>query len=186
VTFYQPLSTTGIPFSQRAVASEFETAIGMLITNFQELETVISVAVGACLKADAQTTLIVTAEASFKNLVHQLGALARRREKHDGQPTDSARRLAQLDELLGLCFSLEDERNRLIHSFWPAPRHGHRSALRLKWTAKKAGLRGQREEIDAGRILDVADYAYYLAMMIEEYFDLPFGAADDRSAENGT
>jgi len=178
VTFYQPLSTTGIPFSERAVASEVETAIGMLIMNFQELEAVISVAVGVCLKADAQATHIVTAEVSFKNLVHLLGALARRHENLDGQLADSAQRLAQLDELLGLCFSLEGERNRLIHSFWPIPEQSGRSALRLKLTARKEGLRRQREEIDAGRILDVADYAYYLAMMIEEYFNLPVCAAD--------
>ncbi len=97
-----------------------------------------------------------------------------------GASEDKEERLARLDELLGLCFFLEGERNRLIHSFWPAPHQTGVAALRLKRATRKDGLREQRESVEASALLDIADYAAYVTTELENYYDLDFGAADSR------
>lgn len=178
--FYERFRKSADSFRDRIGApSEFEAALGLVVINFQELEAVIGVAIASCLHTEPRSAAILTAELSFKKLVHILGALTR--DKNTAvAAAETDERLARLDELLGLCFFLEGERNRLIHSFWPAPHQTGLAALRLKRTARKDGLREQRESVDAGLVLDIADYAAYVTTMLEEYYELDFGAADSR------
>jgi hypothetical protein len=178
--FYERFQNSSLSFRERNGApGEFEAALGLVVINFQELEAVIEVAIASRLHTDSRHAAILKSELPFKKLVHILGALTRD-EFADLPSKETNERLARLDELLGLCFFLEGERNRLIHSFWPAPHQTGVAALRLKRATRKDGLREQRESVEASALLDIADYAAYVTTELENYYDLDFGAADSR------
>jgi hypothetical protein len=180
LAYYERYKPTEIPFAQQiGEPSEFDAALGQLVIGFQELEATISLAIGFLLPVDRETTAILTAELSFKVQVHLLVSLTKHKINSSIQ-ADSGDRLSQLEELSGLCLWMEAERNRMLHSFWPASHQTGSNALRVKRTAKKEGLRESRELLDAGQILDLADYSLYLCTMVEEFYELPFHAADQQ------
>ena len=73
-------------------------------------------------------------------------------------------------ELMKLCFKAEELRNQVIHSSW-AGSYLTNAKVRRKVTAKASkGLNIHEEDIDAGYLLDIADFIICVAMDVEEFF----------------
>ena len=180
MTYYEPFGPTGSSFGDRVgEPTEFEAGLGQVAVRFQELEAVIDEAIMSHFGESAGCASILATQLSFRARLFALGALARAcplpAADHDEE---------KLRELVGLCERMEDERNRLLHSFWPARRQAPTSATRLKRMIRKRELIEQTESYTSARLVDVADYLAYLATMVEQYFALPFGAADHRGTSD--
>ncbi len=176
---FEQFKFTGLSFEERVGSpSELDAALGCITVHFQELEATLAKAIASCLSTDDITAHIVTAELSFSGQAKLLAALTRHQIGAPSTP-EATERLAQLEELVGLCLNVESLRNQYMHSFWLPTTHDGRSALRRKRTAKNSGYREQLERVDSGRLLDISDHLQYLCMMVEQFFDLTLGAAED-------
>ncbi len=106
---------------------------------------------------------IVTAELSYKGLLHLASSLFKHKHKRGDFVVENEDCAERFDELMALCFAAEEHRNRTIHSSYVAGR------FRVKTTAKaKAGLKTTVEAIDADKLLDISDFIAAAGMHVEE------------------
>lgn len=131
-------------------------ALGRVAVNFQNLELIFVTCLCGLIGPDAGIGLRVAAEMSFKNIVNAFSAIFRYQAgKFNLLPPEVA---AALEGLVKRARQIEDERNRLTHSYWQPYRGESDEALmqRIKLTAK-GQLRLQHELLSAQQINDFAD-----------------------------
>jgi len=167
----QPFSRSGDSFSDRTGdPDEFSCAIGRIAIWFSGLEDEISKTIGFLLGVDDTTCEIVTSEASFKNKIHLLASLVRKRFPtsmpfYDGLTLDD-----YLKEFVARVFEAEQMRNQIMHSSWAGPFLRDQRAERRKVTAKASrGHQATSEVVDSGYLLDIADYICNMMWEVEGF-----------------
>lgn len=176
--YYEPFQPSGQSFRERVGdPGEIEAALGLISMNFQALESALSLSISTLLGAERDTGRILTSELSFKQLLNVLVALTRNRVSSN-MWQGSQDVVKQLEELASACFRMEELRNQYMHSVWIAAHLKASEGVRRKVTAKRAGLKEHVEVVSSSYLLDVADYTAYVTSMLENLYDLPFGAAD--------
>jgi len=147
------------------------SAIGNVSITFAELEDKLAESIALLLSTRRETAALVTAEQSFKNKVHLLASLVRQLApstsfncgQHD--PNDV------FSELAALCFTVEEKRNRILHSSWKADSNDPTRAQRKKTTAKaRIGLRINNEEVDIGYIFYLTDITITVLTYLDDFF----------------
>ncbi len=175
---YEPFKPSGLSFAENAGSpDELSAALGLLVVSFNELEETVSVALSRELCVDAEMGRAVAGELPFRARLNVLGMVAGQRSSTQcsRQPEDAADRL---NDLLTLCRAAENLRNQYVHSFWPASRNTGTRGVRTKRSVRARGLLQTQQEVEGGQVLDVADYIAYACTMVEQFFNLPMGAAD--------
>ena len=139
-----------------------EHAIGDVIIGFEELDDAISFAISGILNRGDDMGRIVTSQLSFRNKVDMFGALV----KHD-RPDSILAKL--IDELCAGCLSVEEERNKIVHSKWS--RSFEKPGIqRSKFTARvKHGLKETSETWHPGHFVSVWVHCGYLAHEIDSW-----------------
>jgi hypothetical protein len=166
---------TGYSFEERTGdADPVSAAIGRITLWFSQLEDNLSTAVHRLLKLDLEMGEIVTSELSFKAKVHLMASLARKHIPTRRFNTGDIDAEELLDELVARCFKAEELRNQVLHSSWIGPFLSDGKVFRRKVTAKASrGLHVHQEEMDAGYLLDVADFICCVGDYVNEYFYEP-------------
>src|SRR2546426_3543465 len=137
-------------------------AIGRITVNFVLLEQSIAFLVWQLIGAQQRVGQAITSELSFRQLVALASSLHRQFDVV-GDASD------QLEEILNRAVKAEENRNRIIHSFW-GPGHTSDSITRIKTTAKKAaGLKHQFEQMRAADLDGVADSMAAVADEIQRF-----------------
>jgi hypothetical protein len=139
-----------------------EHAIGDVIIAFEELDEAIAGAISGILNRGEEFGRIVTSQLAFRNKVDMFGALV----KHD-RPNSILAKL--IDELCAGCVSIEEERNKIVHSKWA---HDFRvpGIQRSKFTARvKHGLKETKETWHPGHFVSVWVHCGYLAHEIDSW-----------------
>jgi hypothetical protein len=139
-----------------------EHAIGEVIIAFEELDDILSGAIAGILNRGDDIGRIVTAPLSFKLKVDMFGALF----KAD-RPNSTITKM--IDELCAGCHSIEEERNKIIHSKW---QHDFRlpGIQRSKFTARaKHGLKETKQTWHPGHFISVWVHCGYLAHEIDQW-----------------
>ena len=137
------------------ISEELQKEFGRLSMGFSRFETAVGCAVGFLANPkDFRIGHILVAELSFRARVAAFSALYP--ERLPGEIDEKA-----LRSFLSEAHLLEDERNKLIHSFyWPGS-VGDPRAIRIKTTAKERnGLRIQFEDVTLDFIASQADKAW--------------------------
>ena len=113
---------------------ELPVLIGRITMNFQALEQVVSMAVWKAIGDEEIVGEILTAEMSFRNRVNAFQSLSIYRIEEETHSDKG--RLAELNVIVKEAGSIEETRNRYIHSLWTIaePDGG---LERIKVTAKK-------------------------------------------------
>jgi len=178
--YEQPL-WTGQTFAERTgKPEEITCAIGRIAMNFARLEHVVAECASKLLKVEEATAQVLLAEHSFKGKVGVLSSLFRIHAKGQSPTIGGYDRLEIFEELCSYIFRSEELRNMVLHSNWNGPYLWDRVVTRRKVTAKAShGLRIQEETMDAGKLLDIADYIGGTAEELDNYFPLlTFDAGD--------
>jgi hypothetical protein len=170
--YYSNPEFTGDTFEERTGDPDsFSSGIGRIVLNFSELEAQISNGIVKCLEMDEERGRIVTSEISFKSKVHILSSLIRHLSGKWKFNVGDEDALRCWEEIERQCFRAEEKRNQIMHSEWAGPYLRDLKAERIKYSAKaKTGLKKHIEPIDAGGMLDIADYIITVAMFVEEFF----------------
>ncbi len=134
--------------------SQLEQALGHLVVEFGRLETSLGCAVGYLVNPkDPRVGHILVGEVSFKTRMAAFSVLYPERLLAGTDET-------KMESFVSRAYKLEEERNRLIHSFYRPGPVGDPNATRIKTTAKgRKGLRVQFEKVTADSIAAVADDA---------------------------
>jgi hypothetical protein len=180
VKHYQDFSRSGHSFSERIGApTEIDAAVGRIALSFSLLEDMVRGMIQILMGGDPHVALIVTAEASFRQMVDALGSLARYRIDTVTRSGERAEALEVLDEVLQLCRRSEELRNTYMHSSYHLER-------RVKTTAKsRKGFRVVAEQFDSALLLDVADFISETAWICEE-LPVQIGFADSSTGDLDT
>jgi hypothetical protein len=143
---------------------EFSCALGRIAVWFAELEHEITQTISYLLSIDEITAGIVTAELSFRNKLHLLASLVRAR--FDLSHALGSFTLKQyLEELVARTFEVEQLRNQIMHSRYIGNFLSPGQVRRSKITAKASrGVSVVSEQVDAGYLLDIADFICYIMM----------------------
>src|SRR5215831_7840772 len=143
---------------------EFSCAIGRIAIWFSGLDDEVTRTISHIIRLDEATSEILTAELSFRGKVHLMSSLVR--ERYDMATAIGSSSLQEyLSELVARIFEAEQLRNQIIHSSWIGPFLRDGRAQRRKITAKAAkGHSIASEEMDAGYLLDIADFICYIMM----------------------
>lgn len=177
---YQEFTRTGQTFAQRiGPPTEADAAFGRIALSYSLLEDMVRGMIQIFMGGEQNISEIVTVEMSCRQLVDALGALGRHRI--DGIVEESERETAYevLDEVLRLCRKSEELRNTHLHSSYGPD-------LRVKTTAKASqGLRVKAEAVDAGLLLDAADFISETAWICQE-LPIEIGFADSADGDGDT
>jgi hypothetical protein len=183
VKFFHDFERTGEGFAERVGdPDEFHDAMGRIALNFSDLENTASIVIVLLSGTEPEVGHILAAELSFRQKIDVLASLARRRSavltNLSVRPIDDNE---YVTDIVRMCRQAEELRNTYLHSSY-----GDRRRERAKLSAKaKHGLRVHREQVDAGVLLDVADY---IAMVAAELEGMPmnFDIADSVSGGGDT
>lgn len=164
MTFYDHQLHSGETFRERVGdPQEFDAALGKVVESFSFLERSLRNLVTLFLGVTNDIGEIVTAELSYKGLVHLASSLFKHKHVHGDFVVPGEDCAERFDELMSLCFAAEEHRNRTLHSSYVAGR------FRVKTTAKaKAGLRTVVEAVDASKLLNLSDFIASVGMYVEE------------------
>lgn len=123
-------------------------ALGHVLTSFQDLEHQLTQIAGYFIDpSDYQTGIIITSELSFRGLVNLVYSLA----QHRGV---DPKRVQSLRDILKDCFSSEQRRNSLIHSYWE-PEPESLQVTRFKYTSKyPSGYKHQVENVTEQNLME--------------------------------
>jgi hypothetical protein len=145
-----------------------EHAIGDVIIGFEELDDTISGAISGILNRGEDIGRIVTSQLSFRSKVDMFGALI----KHD-RPNSTLAKL--IDDLCVGCVSIEEERNKIVHSKWRRD-FELPGIQRSKFTARaKHGLKETNEMWHPGHFISVWVHCGYLAHEIDGWMWAEYG-----------
>ncbi len=135
-----------------AVGPDHLRAIGHVAANFALLEhTVESFSWQLIDPRDEMLGQLITAELSFRSRVTLLSALVHYR-------LQGASPVAELKQLLGEATTVEQERNKIVHSLWAfGPADSPETITRFKTTAKRS--EGLRHHFVQTRIVDIESVA---------------------------
>jgi hypothetical protein len=166
VKFFHDFERTGEGFAERVGDPvEFYDAMGRIALNFSDLENTSSIVIVLLSSTDPEVGHILAAELSFRQKIDVLASLARQRSavlsNTSVRPADDDE---YITDIVRMCFQAEQLRNTYLHSSY-----GNRERVKLSAKAKN-GLRVHREQVDAGVLLDVADY---IAMVAGELESVP-------------
>src|SRR5437899_673398 len=127
--------------------SELETALGHLVVEFGSLETSLGCAVGYLVNPnDPRVGHILVGEVSFRARMAAFSVLYPERLLARMDPS-------KMESFISKAHKVEEERNRLMHSFYRPGPVGDASATRIKTTAKgRNGFRVQFEKVTADSI----------------------------------
>ena len=144
-------------------------ARGRIVIWFADLEHQVTNAIHKLLAHDDRNGSIITSEMSFKNRIHAMASLIREQDGVRRFNTGQESTEDVLSVVVVRCFEAEELRNQVMHSFWDGPFLRDARATRRKITAKASrGLRISEEIVDAGYLLDIADFICGAAMLVEE------------------
>ena len=166
--FFRDFERTGEGFAERVGdPDEFYDAMGRIALNFSDLENTASIVIVLLSSTEPEVGHILAAELSFRQKIDVLASLARQRlavmSNSSVRPIDDDE---YITDIARMCSQAEQLRNSYLHSSY-----GDMYRERAKLSAKaKHGLRVHREQVDAGVLLDVADY---IAMVAEEVENVP-------------
>lgn len=162
--FYDHQLHYGATFRERVGdPQEFDAALGKVVESFSFLEGSLRNLVSLFLGTPNDIGAIVTAELSYKGLLHLAASLFKHKFSRGDFAVDGEDPAERFKELMALCFSAEEHRNRIIHSTYVADR------FRVKTTAKaKAGLTTTVESVSADKLLDISDFIASVGMSVEE------------------
>ncbi len=158
---FEQFQDSGSSYEDRAKPNPFYDALGRLMVNFSELEDALSLAIQSLLKTDPQTSVILTADLSFRAKVQMANVLYRQRH---------IKYLDVLRELVALCFEAEELRNRITHSSWAYSRDPTLFRRRKPSARTRSGFRMAEENITPDKMMDVADFIAYTAEMVDNFF----------------
>lgn len=148
-------------------------ALGRLSFEFSRLETLLGCTVGYLTNpTDVNIGQILVSEMSFRARVAALSALypARVKKQFDKDA---------LASFLSSAHSAENERNKLIHSFYRLKEVGSASAIRIKVTAKeRGGMKIQSETVGAASIAERANNICRAAGQLRFLMATRYGFAD--------
>jgi hypothetical protein len=143
-------------------------ALGEAVIWFEELDEQLSTAISFLLRRGETIGQIVTAELSFKGKVNLFSALFKRE-------APQSKHFAQLEELAGACFRVEQKRNQVMHSKWRNDLDGS-GMKRIKYSARgKTGLQHQSETLTPAQVQAIAHHCGYLAHSVDELMYFEFG-----------
>jgi hypothetical protein len=140
--------------------------IGELTVNFAMLESILKHGIqhllfpGPYSHSKHDTAAIITAEMSFRRLVHLFECLVRDRCAESDVQTCKA--------LCAEMFRIEEKRNAIIHSEWGLDA-GSRLTVRMKTTAKAKGLRRHRERLRAEGVAEIAEEIGEVAKRLDDF-----------------
>jgi hypothetical protein len=154
MNFYDHTVHYGESFAERTGEPEqFDAALGRVVESFSYLESNLKNLIVLLLGVPNDIGQIVTAELSFKGLVHMASSLFKHKHDQGEFVVENEDTEARFSELAGLCFSAEEHRNKIVHSSYVLRR------FRIKTTAKtKGGLKTTVDAIDADKLLDISDF----------------------------
>src|ERR1700722_1006053 len=173
--FFQDFERSGDSFVERiGEPEELDAAIGRVALGFSFLEDTARNVIVLLSAADSKVGHIMTAELSFRQKIDVLASLVWHRlpmMAESDRSLNNPETKEHLKELILICRRAEELRNTYLHSYYAGPE-------RLKLSAKaKHGLKVHRETVDAGLVLDVADFIVYVGTELEG-LPLILGLAD--------
>lgn len=175
MAYLEPFQRSGYSLEERiGDPLPFDAAVGLVALGFSDLEDTLSRALGRLLGIGWPETAAVTAEMSFRNKVHVFASLTRLQFGIATFNPGNVDPEQYLRELVAGCFKTEEMRNAVMHSSWAYDGSaGAQTRRRTKTTAKASrGVHIHAEVLSAGDVMDVYDYALYVATVIDEFFGL--------------
>ncbi|MEY2563857.1 MAG: hypothetical protein QOH88_2050 [Verrucomicrobiota bacterium] len=163
------LLSTLSPDQKRRVAAidpSLIQPIGELTVNFAMLESILKRGIecllfpGSYSHSKQDTAAIITAEMSFRRLIHLFECLIRDR---CGESNVQACKALCVEML-----RIEEKRNAIIHSEWGLDARS-RLTVRMKTTAKAKGLRRHRERLRAEGVTEIAEEIGQVAKRLDDF-----------------
>lgn len=131
------------------LSDEFIMSIGRLTLNFAHLEFCFTLFAGSQLGVASPLNQIVTSELSFRQLLNVTQGIYNVVESND-------ERLANFNEIVRNANILEQQRNKITHSFY-GQQEESQNIIRYKNTTKgKQGFKEQKEIVNAESINKIA------------------------------
>jgi hypothetical protein len=126
---------------------EFLEKLGNLIVQFQSLEKVIEFIIWIQITDDQNIGKIITSEHSFRNKCNILINIGRETYKE-------SKLLSDLEELVTEAITIEEDRNKYIHSGWILNETEERkeTITRYKIASKRKGLIQNMEEVNIAKL----------------------------------
>lgn len=163
---------TGSSFEEMVTPEPLHHAVGAIAINFAVLEDEVSSAIAYLLRTDSEKGLLITGEMSYRAKVNVMASLVRMTYKFGLLDTGYSE--DDFQDLLYMCFKSEELRNRSLHSSWVFDRVT-KEVRRRKLSAKaKKGFLREEEPLTAGQVMDIADYIFYTAYSVDEFFGSAF------------
>ena len=164
MSFYDHQIHHGETFRERiGDPDEFDAALGKVVESFSFLEASLRNLIVLFLGVPNDLGEIVTAELSFKGLIHMASSLFKHKNGRGDFVVKEEDCAARFNELTSLCFTAEQRRNEIIHSSYVAGR------FRVKKTAKaRVGLKTTVEPVDSSKLLDISDFIGAIGMHVLE------------------
>lgn len=160
--YFEDFTSSGNSFGERVgQPDEFDAAMGRIALGFSYLEDTTRNVIVLLSGAHPEIGHIMVAELSFRQKLDVLGSMVRQRVHSSFAASNDPGGEDYVDELLSLCHRAEELRNAYLHSSYEG---GERAKLSAK---ARHGLRIQREHVDSGLLLDVADYIVYAGTELE-------------------
>ena len=177
--FYNHQIESGDSFGDRiGPPDEFDAGMGRVVESFSYLEGSLRNLITLFLDVSNEIGLIITAELSHKGLIHLASSLFKYKNSLGDFCVEGEDCAERFKELMALCSRSEELRNRIVHSSYVG-------RFRVKTTAKaKAGLKTIVENIDADKLLDIADFIVAVGMNVEA-LPLKLNLATETSAHGG-
>lgn len=136
-----------------------------------ELDRQLTEGIRSCLGHDAAIGRTIAAELSVGVKVHILTSLIREPARKRRFIVGENDPIVEWNKVAAQCFRAEELRNQILHSEWSGPYLRDLKATRRAYTARASrGLTEHVESVDAGRLLDIADYTISVAILVAEFF----------------
>ena len=134
-----------------SLREDYLKAIGRIVVNFQNVETLLSLCTWSLIGAEQQVGMIITAQLSFSRLCDLFASLVRHRFGSSELTDDS-------DALMKRAAQLEEKRNAILHSLWVVDENQSDKVSRFKITANRLkGLKQQLPAVDVEELNNIAD-----------------------------
>lgn len=147
------------------LSSGVEVGIGRYIANFALLEGCLHSIICELGKTSVPAGEILSSKLSFRHLVDCFGTLVREYVRNTGLHTEA-------EDLLRQIVSINEFRNKLVHSLWVPDDGGGGFAARQKLaSSRKRGIDPQIERFKKGELITKCNEVAILTYRISDFFD---------------
>jgi len=145
------------------LTDDFIKAVGRLTINFSHLEFSFSLFCGSQMGIKEPINEIITSELSFKQIVNITSGIFREIEKDPEM-------IEQFNKILASAWKLEEERNKIIHSFYGRGDEPNDKIIRHKHSSKfKKGFKKDYQEVDAIYVNKISDEIKMVSIRLMQF-----------------